>query len=611
MNPLVRYVAIAEEGTFGTEVTADKHKLVCDAASSSLDVPADQAILWEGISSRAPRQYAEAPYIPGGDIVFPPDAHVLGKLLKWALGSYGIPTITDKADEIITHTFSPANTLQSFTADIGKDTFEHTFVGCMVNTLELNMPKGDFLGVTAGVIGSQDKKNTLLSSISYTEIDYFNFIHASLELDGACSVVESCNLSINNNLSGDDGVRLGSKFPVNISIGKRDIEFKADLAFDDDTYLQKFWGGASGPTGLSEYVITLTFTGTLIGGANYYKLTISLPVTIVTGIAQTIEGRSRIVQPITCKAIHDTVTGYDISVELVNTYEDYRNDVELNFHGVNAYDIDNAFAVASRGGIVGTTNKGVTWAEQTSGIDTRLRAVSFLSADVGWAVGDSGVILKTTDGGDNWTAQSSGVTKDLYGVIAFSATEIWAVGMDGTILNGDGTDWTAQASGVTYDLFSIDAQDGIKLMTCGEAGKVLITTNGGTDWTEKDTGITDDLYGISYPALNVAWACGEDGKIVTTPDAGANWSEDTSGITDDLYSVDMVDADVGWAVGNSGVILVTADGGGTWAEQTSGVSEHLRGISAVNSNVAWAVGSGETRLNTVNAGVLWSAQTVT
>jgi hypothetical protein len=50
--------------------------------------------------------------------------------------------------------------------------------------------------------------------------------------------------------------------------------------------------------------------------------------------------------------------------------------------------------VGDSGKIVATSNGGVTWAQQTSGVTNFLRCTHFVSNSVGWAVGDGGTILK-------------------------------------------------------------------------------------------------------------------------------------------------------------------------------------------------------------------------
>ena len=61
-----------------------------------------------------------------------------------------------------------------------------------------------------------------------------------------------------------------------------------------------------------------------------------------------------------------------------------------------------AWAVGSRGTILGTTDGGATWQIQRSGTSQALAGIFFTNRLHGWAVGHSNTILKTTDGGQTW-----------------------------------------------------------------------------------------------------------------------------------------------------------------------------------------------------------------
>jgi photosystem II stability/assembly factor-like uncharacterized protein len=61
-----------------------------------------------------------------------------------------------------------------------------------------------------------------------------------------------------------------------------------------------------------------------------------------------------------------------------------------------------AWAVGSRGTILGTTDGGATWQIQRSGTSQALAGIFFTNRLHGWAVGHYNTILKTTDGGQTW-----------------------------------------------------------------------------------------------------------------------------------------------------------------------------------------------------------------
>ncbi len=91
------------------------------------------------------------------------------------------------------------------------------------------------------------------------------------------------------------------------------------------------------------------------------------------------------------------------------------------------------FATAN-GKIYNSTDGGLTWSVQQSGVTTALNGIDFANANVGLLVGMNGVILGTTDGGTTWLAQNSNVFLGLTSVAMPSPSFAVAVGADGIIL---------------------------------------------------------------------------------------------------------------------------------------------------------------------------------
>lgn len=84
-----------------------------------------------------------------------------------------------------------------------------------------------------------------------------------------------------------------------------------------------------------------------------------------------------------------------------------------------------AWRIGPAGMLEHSTDKGLNWTPQISGVYTDLLAASAPSAKVCWIVGASGTILRTTDGGTHWTKLDSPVTNDLTGIRATDATHAW------------------------------------------------------------------------------------------------------------------------------------------------------------------------------------------
>jgi hypothetical protein len=78
------------------------------------------------------------------------------------------------------------------------------------------------------------------------------------------------------------------------------------------------------------------------------------------------------------------------------------------FYGIAATSDTTAYVVGGGGKIYKTTDTGVTWTPQTSGVTSNLWKVEFVNESWGIAVGDSGVILHTADAGLTWTRIDGG-----------------------------------------------------------------------------------------------------------------------------------------------------------------------------------------------------------
>ena len=96
-----------------------------------------------------------------------------------------------------------------------------------------------------------------------------------------------------------------------------------------------------------------------------------------------------------------------------------------NPHVFVAPDGKHLWRVGPSGTLEHSSDRGLKWTLQTSGVSTDLLAGSAPSAKVCWVVGNAGTILRTTDGGAHWTKLDSPVTNNLTGVRAADAMQAW------------------------------------------------------------------------------------------------------------------------------------------------------------------------------------------
>jgi len=135
-------------------------------------------------------------------------------------------------------------------------------------------------------------------------------------------------------------------------------------------------------------------------------------------------------------------------------------------------------AVGSNGTIIITSNGGLTWTSQSSGISNYLFSIYFVDSNTGWIAGSDGILLKTIDGGSTWITQSSGTNAWLRSIYFKDNNTGWTVGNDGIILmTEDGGDiWSGCRSFTNNTLNSVMFADDTTGWVVGETGTVLKMT---------------------------------------------------------------------------------------------------------------------------------------
>ena len=272
------------------------------------------------------------------------------------------------------------------------------------------------------------------------------------------------------------------------------------------------------------------------------------------------------------------------------------------------------WVVGEEGAILTTSNGGVSWTEQDSGVDVSLYAIH-LGSRTGhaWIAGDEGVILSTVDGGATWTKQTSGIGAALYAIHATpDGSAVWAVGSNGVIVHSrdGGVAWVEQESGVDVGLHAVHAGgEAGHVLAAGGEGLILRTVDDGTSWTVQRTGTRQRLRSIHLSADgHRGLIAGGKGVVLSSGDGGATWTMRSSGVDADLRAVRLsAEGDRGWVAGSGGVLLSTNDGGLTWRLHSSGTNRRLHAIHlSADGEHGWVVGRRGVRLSTADGGVTWT-----
>jgi hypothetical protein len=615
----VRYFGAAEEATFGTKQTTDALFNYVDAAEVNLDVPKDSILSYVGVTHRSPTVVAKGQYIPEGDINQAVEGEFAAWFLKWVLGDYVNCLQFDGGKEAYRHTFKTGNTLKSFTARVGKEVMEQVFEGCKIGSLGVEIPKNDFAMMKASIVAQQDSAGTLKAetAIDTHETGFFSFCHGSLEIDSTPTAVDSVSFELNNNISADAGVRIGSRFPQAFDVNAQEIPITLELPFDAVTHFTNFWGNASTPTTLTSKSCTVALTSDddTIDGTNYYAMEFTFPRCYYKSIGQPLKGRDEMKQSIELQAFYDETSGYAVQVTVDTGIYAYA--LECFFRCVHARNANLVLAGGTRGLIHKTADAGATtWTNPTSGLSAwtdRINRIEFVSDTVAYAVGMDGVVLKTIDAGATWSDVSTTVTNDWYGLFAIDATTLYICGSGGAIYYSadSGSTWAAKTSGITTALYSITGISD-EYVAVGAAGKILNSSDG-TTWAVRTSGVTVDLMCVTaYEGTPDIWiAVGETGTVLTSADATTWADKSIAGVTATLRGVDCTSEIVAAVVGDSDTCYYTGNAGTAWTEKDPGTTNvSFYGITMVSGTNWFIAGTFEAILKTTDTGATWTTQTV-
>jgi photosystem II stability/assembly factor-like uncharacterized protein len=186
---------------------------------------------------------------------------------------------------------------------------------------------------------------------------------------------------------------------------------------------------------------------------------------------------------------------------------------------VAAVDANTGWAVGDWGAIVSTSDGGATWQDRSLGIltveteespdrqttviteDVILNDVQFVDGQHGFIAGEFGMLLATADGGATWTHRDLGTDQTIFGMDFTTPERGWIVGIDGLVMQTTdaGVTWTVQLGSRERELledvdivaamdkpglYGIDVEGKYGVIV-GDAGTLLLTSDGGETWTRK------------------------------------------------------------------------------------------------------------------------------
>lgn len=263
----------------------------------------------------------------------------------------------------------------------------------------------------------------------------------------------------------------------------------------------------------------------------------------------------------------------------------------LPLNDVRFFD-ENLGWAAGDAGVLRTTDGGQSWS--ISPLPDDAEAVFFVTEADGWVCGNDGMIMRSTNGGLNWNAQNSGVGEKLRDIWFADAQHGWAVGRDGMLIHttNGGQSWSPQASPATDDLRGIHMLDNQRGWIAGSDGLILHTTNGGQSWNVQLSvpgGEEDEFEAVFAWDEQHVWAAGGQGRIYHTHNGGVDWTEQASGTGVALMDIFFTGEEQGWVCGAGGFVAHGELAGHMWHPQSMPVIASYNAIWFVRENLGFAV----------------------
>ncbi|MGB1800938.1 MAG: WD40/YVTN/BNR-like repeat-containing protein [Gammaproteobacteria bacterium] len=233
--------------------------------------------------------------------------------------------------------------------------------------------------------------------------------------------------------------------------------------------------------------------------------------------------------------------------------------VRDNLFGITSINNDDFLAVGNYGKIIKTTDKGLSWKDQISPVQSHLQDISAWDENRAVVVGNEGVTLVTDDGGNTWLEVES------------------------------------PKSEVANKLLRVHTYPNGVAWTVGEMGMILVSIDYGKSWKqvreEEDVFMND----ITFVGENTLYIAGEFGLIFKSEDNGQTWTDTQTDSPNSFTAIAFRTPQEGVVVGLGGAIAGTNDGGETWTyidPKKSGMTEHLMDVAWSEETQEWvAIGN--------------------
>ena len=270
--------------------------------------------------------------------------------------------------------------------------------------------------------------------------------------------------------------------------------------------------------------------------------------------------------------------------------------IDANTGWIASSDIDGASP--SSGSVMRTSNGGITWTSENSGVS--YRNLFFINNLTGWAVGDKYVfngvsryIFKTTNGGVDFTEQYSetGGTDKMVAVKFANANTGYAISRSKIFKSTDsGISWiTQETTGGGFNTLCVMGSNAAAI--CSEYDSHFYTNDGGVNWNEYIQTDNNHFNTMFYYNMSVGWLGDRTGKILSTFNGPGGYITFNNGFSNkNLFFVSQT---LGWGTNDFATISRTTNSGQNWSFLIMPYPDmHFSSMFFLNSNTGWIVGKG-------------------
>lgn len=334
-----RYLGIAKETTFGEFTSPTKYiPIMSEDISESREELLEEPIGYFDPTDARPG-YTEF----AGGIEYKLRLSTIGAFFEGLLGQVSTSVeATTSGKTLYKHEFTPVqpgdlsgNQLPSFSLEVGMDDIgARRYSGVVFKGMSLEIVPNDWVGMSTDIIA---RKMTITSSQSSPSISYDKplvWFDGKVTIKGGVTTeIKALTLEISNDIiTGEDALRIiqgtTGMYPVEFVLRGREVTVEMDVAVEDLDWLGYFMGGSASATELSEYFGTMSAQIVLRGQyisdlSTYERIVIDIPKLIISESAINVDGRERLIQNLSCRAIYDSDAGYAIKVTVYSTVSSY------------------------------------------------------------------------------------------------------------------------------------------------------------------------------------------------------------------------------------------------------------------------------------------------